>query len=170
MSLFVAAIIETARSWFFSRISTNCLPRSFSGVTRMTIPYLMYKSGIQWGKDFPEPVTAIVMTSLPSRTIQTTSICHIHGHVPVLSSTSLWISSLLLGIVCSLGFDLMGIFKASISVTSGEIKILVALWVTSGSTFVPRNQTRPSYHYNFWQSPRKIVKKLRFGMKHMMGT
>ena len=31
------------------------------------------------------------------------------------------------------------------------------------------SQTRPSRHCKFWQSPREIVKKLRFGMKHVMG-
>src|SRR3984957_11332533 len=48
---------------------------------------------------------------VPAANIFNTSICHIHGRVPVLSSTSLWTSSLLSGIVCSLGFDWMGIFK-----------------------------------------------------------
>jgi len=72
--------------------------------------------------------------------------------------------------MCSIGFHWMGIFKASISVTSGEIKILVALQVTSESAFVPRSQTRPSCHCKFWQLPKEIVKKSRFGMKHVMGT
>ena len=31
-------------------------------------------------------------------------------------------------------------------------------------------QTRPSHHCKFWQSPREIVKELRFEMKHVMGT
>ena len=43
--------------------------------------------------------------------------------------------------------------------------ILGALGVTSGNTSVLRNRTRTSCHCKFWQSPREIVKKLRFEMK-----
>ena len=44
------------------------------------------------------------------------------------------------------------------------------VFATERERYWHHSQTRPSCHCKFWQSPREIVKKLRFGMKHTMGT
>ena len=48
--------------------------------------------------------------------------------------------------------------------------ILCRFFDSERERFPRHSQTRPSRHCKFWQSLREIVKKLRFGMKHVMDT
>jgi hypothetical protein len=82
-------VIDTALMFFLARMSTNCYLRSFNGVTRTTIPCFTKRRSIQYVKDFPGPVAAMVITSSYSSILRTTSICHRHGHAPSFSSTCL---------------------------------------------------------------------------------
>ena len=106
--------------------------------------------------------------------LRTTWICHRHGHTPSFSSTSLWTSSSLLGIVSFKGFD-RGILMGKSSRHWQEdntnrhkgwvfIQIIQRKYMTMSEEFVPQpNRTKPPHQElpvigeNMWKLRFKIM-------------
>ena len=73
------------------------------------------------------------------------------------------------------------VVKAASSTYESELQSLIlkqsGLHFSSNKTglgpsvpsFWRHSQTSPNRHCKFWQSPKEIVKKIRFGMEHVMG-
>ncbi len=73
------AVTEIAENPLELSKDENCVLSCLRGSMTITIPFSVKTRGIQYVKDFPAPVGATVITSLPARTLRTTSICHRQG-------------------------------------------------------------------------------------------